>query len=79
MRTKVSLKKSVIKVLDELSSEQLAAVLDFALFIKSKVQAEEKKTNLLTVKTGSFADLKPLVGIFDLGGDAIVDCENYWE
>lgn len=78
MSTEVVLKESVMEILDELPPDGIEAVLDFARFMKSKTQSKEE-TNLPIVKVGSFADLKPLIGKFDLEGDAVVDCEKYWE
>ena len=78
MGVEVSLKNSVMEILDELPPDGISSVLDFARFIKLKTQSEEK-TDFPTVKVGSFADLKPLIGKFDLEGDAVVDCEQYWE
>ena len=78
MQTHTALKESVIQILDEMPVAKVAEVLDFARFLKSKTQSKEE-TDLPIVKVGSFADLKSLIGKFDLEGDAVVDCEKYWE
>ncbi len=71
MATEVTLKESVVKVLDELPPEGIATVLDFALFMKSKTHAKQS-TSLPIVKTGSFAALKPLIGRFDLERNYVI-------
>jgi hypothetical protein len=71
----VSLKTSLIKLIDEMPEARIAEVLDFALFLNTK----EKKESGIELKLGSFESLKRLSGIVDLGGDAVIDSENYWE
>jgi hypothetical protein len=75
METYEALKDSVIKVLNELPPSEVAEVLDFARF----VQAKNQKKRQAVLKTGSFDDLQPLVGMVALGGDAVVDCDNLEE
>ena len=74
MQAQVSLKESVIKVLDNLPEAEIAPVLEFALFIESKKQ----KAHQIVLKRGSFEEFEALSGIVSLGGDAVVDSENYF-
>jgi hypothetical protein len=78
MGVEVPLKHSVMEILDQLPPDGIEAVLDFARFIRSKTESTEKPA-LPIVKVGSFTELKPLIGKFDLEGDAVVDCEQYWK
>ncbi|MCZ6680709.1 MAG: hypothetical protein O7E52_26060 [Candidatus Poribacteria bacterium] len=75
MRPQVPSRESLFKVVEEMSDDQVAEVLDFARFIQSRT---EKKGKVI-VKTGSFENFKKLSGIVSLGGDAVVDSENYWD
>jgi hypothetical protein len=70
-----SLKESIFKVLDKMPEDKVAEVLDFALFVNSRKQPEKKNI----VKRGSFEEFESLAGIVSLGGDAVIDCENYWD
>ena len=74
MQTVASLKENVIRILDELPSERIAEVLDFALFVKGRVGPQERK-----VKTIPAAHLDALVGLVAWGGDALADTERLYE
>ena len=65
-------KEAVIRVLDDLSDEQLAEVLDFALFLKQRRQTR------VEVKGVPASQLRPLVGIIAVGGDAVEDSEQLY-
>ena len=75
MQSHAALKESVVKVLEGLPTDDVAEVLDFALFIQSRKQKKGK----VVLKVGSFENFKKLSGIVSLGGDAVVDSENYWD
>lgn len=73
------LKEVVIKVLDELPPEQVAQLLDFALFLKQRSQMQYRSLP----KTGAIAvpatHLDGLVGMVAWGGDALTDTERLYE
>ena len=73
VQTHEALKASIIKVIDEMTTDKISEVLDFALFLNSK----KENGAGVELKLGSFESLKRLSGIVDLGGDAVVDSENY--
>ena len=71
-------KEAVIRVLDDLSSEQLAEVLDFALFLKQREQAKSQAERRREVVSVPASQLRPLVGIISVGGDAVEDSERLY-
>jgi hypothetical protein len=71
----VSLKESLIQTIDEMPADKIAEVLNFARFLNEK----QAPAGQIVVKRGSFEEFEALAGIVSLGGDAVVDCENYWE
>ena len=77
--TATSLKEAIIKVLDELPSEQLAEVLDFALFLKQRARVERQKLQQPVVKSIPANHLDALVGMVAWGGDALADTERLYE
>ncbi|MBM3235666.1 hypothetical protein FJZ31_05150 [Candidatus Poribacteria bacterium] len=79
MQQQISLKESLIKVIDDMSNDKIASILDFALSMKSRPQSEEGTSAHIVIKEGSSKKLQALVGRFGLGGDAVADAENYWE
>ena len=79
MQQQVSLKESLIEVINDMPNDKIASILDFALFMKSRLQSEEESSAHIIIKEGSSKKLKALVGRFGLGGDAVADAENYWE
>lgn len=79
MQTQVALKTSVIKLLDNMSREQIQSVLDYVQFIESKAQPSDKTSTLQISRTGSFEDLEPIIGALSIGGDAVADSEIYWD
>ncbi len=79
MQQQVSLKESLIKVIDDIPEDKIASILDFALFMKSRPQSEKGSSPCIVIKEGSSKKLRALVGRFGLGGDAVADAENYWE
>ncbi len=72
-------KEAVIRVLDDLSDEQLAEVLDFALFLKQRQQTRTRDERRIEVKSVPASHLDPLVGIVSWGGDAVVDTERLYD
>lgn len=74
-----SLKEAVIRVLEELPSERVTEVLDFALFLKQRSQAEDRPSQRLVVKAIPAARLDLLVGLVSWGGDALTDTERLYE
>jgi len=74
-------KEAIIRVLDELPSEGVAEVLDFALFLKQRLQAQLRlrQPQKLVVKTIPAAHLDALVGLVAWGGDALADTERLYE
>jgi D-alanine-D-alanine ligase-like ATP-grasp enzyme len=66
-----SLKDDVINVLDQLPQERLAEVLDFALFVKARVQ---NSTSQRVVAENADA----LQGIVARSGDATEDIERLY-
>ena len=74
-----SLKEAVIRVLEELPSERVTEVLDFALFLRQRLQAEDLPSKRLVVKAIPAARLYPLVGLVSWGGDALADTERLYE
>jgi hypothetical protein len=74
-----SLKEAIIRVLDELPSDRVAEVLDFALFLKRRSQAQLRQRQETVVKTMPAAHLDALVGLVAWGGDALADTERVYE
>ncbi|MFN8497590.1 MAG: hypothetical protein U0641_07015 [Anaerolineae bacterium] len=72
-------KEAVIRVLDDLSNEQLAEVLDFALFLKQRAPARGQDKRRAEVKSIPASQLRPLVGIMSVGGDAVEDSERLYD
>jgi hypothetical protein len=79
MTVAVSMKESIMKVINELPPERVAEVLDFALFLKERGQAKSQKFLKPEVKTAPIENLKALVGLVSLGGDALEDTERCYE
>ena len=78
----VSVKESLVKIIDEMPEDKIAEALDFALFLNSKKKKEETSLDSrrhIELKTGSIESLQRLAGIVDWEGDAVVDGENYWD
>ncbi len=79
MQAEVSVKESVIRILDELPPERISEVLDFALFIKERTKAEVRKSQKPEVKAAPVESLKALAGLVALGGDAVEDADKCYE
>ena len=80
MTTAISLKEEVISVLDQLPQDRLAEVLDFALFIKARVQRTATQQRMLArPETIPRNDLMALTGIVSWGGDAVEDAERLYD
>ncbi|MCC9079047.1 hypothetical protein FKZ61_023415 [Litorilinea aerophila] len=75
---KTSLRDQVIGVLDELPPEGMAELLDFALFLKQRLQVREALQRR-QLKTASAAHLDGLIGLVAWGGDALADTEGLYE
>ncbi len=72
-------KEAVIRALDDLSNEQIAEVLDFALFLKQREQARSQGAQRREVRSVPASQLRPLVGIISVGGDAVEDSERLYD
>ena len=73
-----SLKEAVVRLLDELPTQQIVEVLDFATFIKDRSVMGETHRRLV-VKTTPISHLNDLVGLASLGGDALEDSEGLYD
>lgn len=69
-----SLREAVIKVLEELPSERVAEVLDFAVFLRQRARAEHQELQP-AVKAIPANHLDALTGLVAWGGDALADTE----
>ena len=76
---RAALKDAVLEVLDELPTDQVTEVLDFALFLKQRRQAELQEPEKPVVKSVPAAHLDKLVGLVAWGGDALADTERLYE
>jgi len=72
----LELKQAVIRVLDELSKERIAEVLDFALFLKTQRPMPSPDLELRTLPVST---LVSLTGLVDWGGDAVEDTEKLYD
>lgn len=73
-----ALRETVIGILDELPPEEVAELLDFALFLKQRSQSRERPQKL-QLKTLPAVHLDRLVGLVAWGGDALADTEGLYE
>jgi len=73
-----SLRETVNRVLDELPPEQIAEILDFALFLKHRTQLQRlpQKPPWRAIPA---SHLDGLVGLVAWGGDALADTEGLYE
>jgi len=74
-----STKEAVIKILDELPPEQVAELLDFALFLKQRSQMPYRPFHRAVAIAVPAARLDGLVGLVAWGGDALADTEGLYE
>lgn len=72
------LRETLIGILDELPPEEVAELLDFALFLKQRSGSREGSRKLL-LKTLPAAHLDQLAGLVAWGGDALADTEEIYE
>jgi hypothetical protein len=72
------LRETVNQVLDELPPEQIAEILDFALFLKHRTQPQgwPQKPQWRAIPA---THLDGLVGLVAWGGDALADTEGLYE
>ncbi len=74
----MELRNAVISVLDELPSERIVEVLNFAKFVKDR-GCKEKRTSQLEIKSVPVEQLEGLAGIVSWGGDALEDSERLYD
>lgn len=74
----MELKESVIKILDELPSERIAEVLDFAEFVKHR-DRDANRTSRLIIRSAPISQIEELAGIVSWGGDALEDSESLYD
>jgi len=77
--TSVFHKDALLKVLNDLSQEQVVEVFHFAIFLKEHFDAEPKQSPIVVVKTLPAAQLADLAGTVAWGGDALQDTERLYE
>ena len=63
-------KHALMKIVDELSDDQIERIISFALIVKSRTK------ELKSVSSGQLASLS---GLVSLGGDAVEDSERLYE
>ena len=72
-------KNAVIKILDELPAEEISEVFTFATFLRSRGHVQVDQTHGIAVKAIPADQLRPLIGLVALGGDAVEDTERLYE
>jgi len=75
-RNTAALREETIRVLQQLPHDEIAEVLDFALFVQSRKKRDEPE---FEVKAVPIETLEPLIGIMSIGGDALEDSERIWD
>jgi len=71
-----ALREETIRVLQQLPHDEVAEVLDFALFVQKRKKRDESQ---FEVKAVPIETLEPLIGIMSIGGDALEDSERIWD
>jgi len=79
MLASVEMKASLMKVVDELPSAQVAEVLDFAMYLRERARPKLEPSLKPEVKDVPIESLRALVGLVSWGGDALEDTEKCYE
>ena len=74
----ISPKEALVKMLDELPPEQVTVILDFAAFIKKRLQDHGTDSQLI-VRAVPATHLDSLIGRVAWGGDALAETEGLYE
>ncbi len=75
----LTMKATVLQVLDELPAERLTEVLDFVLFLNTRRRENNVAVPTLNLPTVPAAHLMPLSGLIAWGGDAVADAERLYD
>ena len=73
----ISPKETLVKMLDDLSVEQVTEVLDFAAFIKRRLRTNRLNSQL-SVRAVPATHLDSLMGRVAWGGDALAETEDLY-
>ena len=71
----ISPKETLVKMLDDLSVEQVTEVLDFAAFVKRRLRTNRLNSQL-SVRAVPATHLDSLIGRVAWGGDALAETED---
>lgn len=75
----LTMKTTMLQVLDELPAERVAEVLDFALFLNAQQHHDAVATLPLPLPAVPATQLTSLIGLVAWGGDAVADVERLYE
>ncbi len=77
--SETSYKEALIKIIDELPSEKVSEILDFATFLRERSKTDPLDQYGVIVKTVPAEHYKALSGIVKWGGDALEDTERLYD
>lgn len=75
----LTLKTTMLQILDKLPAERIAEVVDFALFLSTQQRQDTATLLARDLPTVPATHLAALTGLVAWGGDAIADTERLYE